>query len=112
MTINLVYQSIQRCAFFSNHPFFFKVLKLVLEIMLSQKLAALFTLTVFASQGVIGRPSPQVGGLAGAVAAAAVKAAVQAVGDGGKAAVGAVNAVQAAAGAVGGVRDAVGDVVS
>ena len=40
------------------------MLKLVLEIMLSQKLAALFAiaLMVFASQGVIGRPSPQVVG--------------------------------------------------
>ena len=97
------------------------MLKLVLEIMLSQKLAALFAfLTVFAWQGVIGRPSPQVGGLEtlDSAAASVVKAAVNGI----KAAVGAVNgvgpvkaaagAIKVAAGAVGGVRDVVGDVVS
>ena len=36
--------------------FFSRVLKVALEIMLSQKFAALVALIVFASQGVIGRP--------------------------------------------------------
>ena len=37
--------------------FFSKVLKVVLQMMLSQKIAALFALMMFASQGVIGRPA-------------------------------------------------------
>ena len=42
------------------------MLKVALEIMLSQKFAALFALMVFASQGVIGRPSiPNTIGAAG-----------------------------------------------
>ena len=36
------------------------MLKVALEIMLSQKIAALFALMVFASQSVIGRPSPNI----------------------------------------------------
>ena len=45
---------------FVNLPFFSQVLKLqvILDNMLSHKLAALFALMVFASHGVIGRPYP------------------------------------------------------
>ena len=49
------------------------MLKVALEIMLSQKIAALFALMVFASQGVMGRPSPDiVGGLVGSELESAV----------------------------------------
>ena len=37
--------------------FFSQLLKVVLQMMFSQKIAALFVLMVFASQGVIGRPA-------------------------------------------------------
>ena len=70
--------------------------------MLSQKLAALFALTVFASQGVIGLPSPQV-----VDADADAAAAIDAVGD-----LGAVKAYSGALAAINGIRDTVGDVVS
>ena len=43
---------------FSKHVFFSQVLKVALQIMLFQKIAALFAFMVFTSQGVIGRPYP------------------------------------------------------
>jgi hypothetical protein len=90
--------------------YFSQVLKVALEIMLSQKIAPLFALMAFASQGVIGRPSPQVGGSGGLAQLDTLDNAV--VGAINGAVNGAFGAVQAAGGSAGGVRDAVGDVVS